>query len=493
MNDTKITKFTKLTKFQTLTRLDEPTLEPDYGRLVIRPFVPLKERILHIIARIAALSDETIREELQQVTDEFSNDHADLPARFKEHFAIAEAHLKPEDQDRRHNARSDGLPAQSAQSIFPIGKPMAREPVTRERPEGAHMLSPEGRLLAGAYFTSEYAFEATALFNPSIVAAPSERRVLENPTEIGSEGSLRFIMSTRSVGEGHVSSISFRTGTIDQAGGVFLDPAERTAVTGIRSERDGVQEVQFDPETKLSGRLLFPQSRSDRNGMEDARFVRFADDDGSIRYYATYTAYDGRRILPQMLETEDFLKFRILPLGGAMVRNKGMALFPRKIKGPVGKGPADKGPADPCYAMLSRVDGESIYLMYSEDLQTWNEGIKIVSPRFPWEFMQLGNCGSPIELDEGWLVLTHGVGSLRRYSIGALLLDKDDPSRIIGRLAEPLISPEERERTGYVPNVVYTCGSIIHRNRLVIPYGSADRSIAFITVGLDELMERLRN
>jgi predicted GH43/DUF377 family glycosyl hydrolase len=230
----------------------------------------------------------------------------------------------------------------------------------------------------------------------------------------------------------------------------------------------------------LSGRLLFPQSRSDRNGMEDARFVRFTDDDGSIRYYATYTAYDGRRILPQMLETSDFLNFKILPLSGTMVRNKGMAFFPRKIKGAVSR-----------YAMLSRVDGENIFLMYSEDLQTWNEGAKLATPRFPWEFMQLGNCGSPIELDEGWLVLTHGVGSLRRYSIGALLLDKEDPSKIIGRLAEPLISPEERERSGYVPNVVYTCGSIVCGNRLIIPYGSADRSIAFVTVKMDELLERL--
>jgi predicted GH43/DUF377 family glycosyl hydrolase len=235
----------------------------------------------------------------------------------------------------------------------------------------------------------------------------------------------------------------------------------------------------------LSQRLIFPQSRTDRNGMEDARFVRFADDDGNVRYYATYTAYDGRRIFPQMLETEDFLSFRILPLGGTMARNKGMALFPRKITGPNGKGP--------CYAMLSRVDCENIFLMYSEDLQSWNEGAKIVSPRFPWEFTQLGNCGSPIELDEGWLVLTHGVGSLRRYSIGALLLDKDDPSKIIGRLTEPLISPGERERTGYVPNVVYTCGSIVHKNRLIIPYGSADRSIAFITLPLDELLAGLKS
>jgi predicted GH43/DUF377 family glycosyl hydrolase len=216
--------------------------------------------------------------------------------------------------------------------------------------------------------------------------------------------------------------------------------------------------------------------------MEDARFVRFTDDDGTIHYYATYTAYDGRAIHPRILETNDFLRFKELSIGGVMARNKGMALFPRKIRRPEGQR----------YAMLSRVDGESIYLMYSENLQTWDEGVKIVSPCFPWEFMQLGNCGSPIELDEGWLVLTHGVGSLRRYSIGAVLLDKDDPSRIIGRLERPLISPEERERTGYVPNVVYTCGSIIHRNRLIIPYGSADRSIAFITLGVDELMEQLR-
>jgi predicted GH43/DUF377 family glycosyl hydrolase len=433
---------------------------------VIRPFVPLKERIVHIIARIAALSDETIREELQQVTSEFSNDHEDLSARFLEHFALAEAHLKPGDLERRRVHAQAGSAAQKLQVSFgphPDGDP---------QPEGTQILSPEGRLLAGAYFTSEYAFEATALFNPSIVAAPvSDQR-----------GTFRFIMSARSVGEGHVSSISFRTGTVDQAGSIFLDPAERTAVTGIQTERDGVRKIHFDEGTKLSQRLLFPQSRAERNGMEDARFVRFVDDDESIRYYATYTAYDGRRIFPQMLETSDFLNFEELTLNGAMARNKGMALFPRKIKCPEGHR----------YAMLSRVDGENIYLMYSENLQTWNEGVKIASPRFPWEFMQLGNCGSPIELDEGWLVLTHGVGSLRRYSIGALLLDKDDPTRIIGRLERPLISPEERERTGYVPNVVYTCGSIVHKGRLIIPYGSADRSIAFITIEIDELMERLR-
>jgi predicted GH43/DUF377 family glycosyl hydrolase len=220
--------------------------------------------------------------------------------------------------------------------------------------------------------------------------------------------------------------------------------------------------------------------------MEDARFVRFTDDDGAMHYYATYTAFDGRNIRPRMLKTEDFLTFKMISLDGDMVRNKGMALFPRKIRRSEGT-----GPSDPCYAMLSRVDGESIYLMFSNNLNTWNEGVKIASPRYPWEFMQLGNCGSPLELPEGWLVLTHGVGSLRRYSIGALLLDKEDPTKIIGRLSKPLISPGERERIGYVPNVVYTCGFIMHQNRLIIPYGSADRSIAVITVGLDELLHEL--
>jgi hypothetical protein len=237
-----------------ITRLAEPTLEPDYARLVIRPFVPNKQRILHIIARIAALSGETVREELQQVSSEFSNDHADLPSSFEEHYAAAEAHLLPGELPH-HN-----------------------------------VLSPEGRLLAGAYFTSEYAFEATALFNPSIVAAPpivypSERRVLPDQGQVSE--TLRFIMSARSVGEGHLSSISFRTGHIDTEGDIYLAPAVRTAVTGTQTERDGVREIQFDAETKLSQRLLFPQSRSERNGMEDARFVRFVDDDGTVCYYAT--------------------------------------------------------------------------------------------------------------------------------------------------------------------------------------------------------------
>ncbi|GHT77666.1 hypothetical protein FACS1894130_02760 [Spirochaetia bacterium] len=284
-------------------------------------------------------------------------------------------------------------------------------------------------------------------------------------------------MSVRSVGEGHVSSISFRTGTIDTSGGVKIDPVRRTAVLGQQKSDKGIRRIQFDSRTHISERLLFPTGPEEQNGIEDARFVRFVRDDGSVRYYGTYTAYDGKNIQPKIIETGDFLKFKLLPLVGDMTRNKGMALFPRKIAGR--------------FVMLARVDGESIYLMSSENLQIWNEGIKIASPRFPWEFMQIGNCGSPIEVDQGWLVLTHGVGSLRRYSIGAMLLDKREPSKVIGRLREPLISPGVRERTGYVPNVVYTCGAIVNKDRLIIPYGSADRSIAFITVDMEELMGRL--
>jgi predicted GH43/DUF377 family glycosyl hydrolase len=274
-----------------------------------------------------------------------------------------------------------------------------------------------------------------------------------------------------------VSSISFRTGLVNAAGEIRVDPVRKTAVRGKMESKNGITEITFRKETPLSERLLFPVSPDERNGIEDARFVRFVNDDGTICYYATYTAYNGKNISPRMIETADFLRFKMQNISGAMALNKGMALFPRKINGR--------------YAMLSRVDGESLYIMFSKDIHVWDEAEKIAAPLFPWEFMQIGNCGSPIELDEGWLVLTHGVGSLRRYSIGALLLDKTDPAKVIGRLPEPLLSPGERERTGYVPNVVYTCGSIVSEGRLVIPYGSADRSIAFITVELAGLIEKL--
>ncbi|GHT59113.1 glycosidase [Spirochaetia bacterium] len=433
-----------------VTHLGKPNLRPDYARLVIRPFVPTAERIRAIIDRISAMGEEEIHQELEQVISVFSSDHGDFVERLKEHYRMAQKDLDEEaDLSPEHPARS----------------PLESGPA-------------EARLLAGAYFTSEYAFEATALFNPSIVQAPVQTSTAELHVESPHAAELRFILSTRSVGEGHVSSISFRTGLINATGEVHIDPVRKTAIPGKMESGNGSTEIRFRKETPISERLLFPVSPDERNGIEDARFVRFVNDDGTICYYATYTAYDGKNIFPKMIETTDFLQFNMRNITGTMALNKGMALFPRKIKGR--------------YAMLSRVDGESLYIMFSDDLHVWNEAEKIAAPIFPWEFMQIGNCGSPIELDEGWLVLTHGVGSLRRYSIGALLLDKNDPAKLIGRLPEPLLSPGERERTGYVPNVVYTCGSIVHEGRLIIPYGSADFSIAFITVELEELMKELK-
>jgi predicted GH43/DUF377 family glycosyl hydrolase len=451
-----------------LKRLAEPVLEPDHARLALRPFVPRPERIRGILARVAALPKETLRKELDQVRGDFSAAHGDLEERFTEHYALALGRLAGE--PLAMNAAETASGAYMAETA-PDTPP---EAATAETAAIAGSLSRDGRSLAGAYFTSEYAFEATALFNPSIVADPNQ-----NPNWKPSlPGTLRFIMSVRSVGEGHVSSVSFRAGLIDKRGNVTLDPVGQTAVPGACKNQGDINEVQFDRHTPISERLIFPIAGDERGGIEDLRFVGFTQDDGTIRYYATYTAYDGRAIAPKLMETDDFLRFRMMPLRGAMAKNKGMALFPRKINGQ--------------YMMLSRMDGESLYITNSRDLQVWEEGEQIAGPCFPWEFMQIGNCGSPIELAEGWLVLTHGVGSLRRYSIGALLLDKDDPSKVIGRLADPLISPGERERTGYVPNVVYTCGAIINENRLIIPYGSADRAIAFITVRVEDLMRRLQ-
>ncbi|GHT91217.1 glycosidase [Spirochaetia bacterium] len=438
-----------------MTHPGEPVLRPDYSRLVLRPFVPTAERVQTIFDRITALSAEEIHHELEQVISLFSADHGDFVERIKEHYRMAKRCLNDE--------HIPDLPAEHPASPS----------------EGRVLLSAEARLLAGAYFTSEYAFEATALFNPSIVQAPEQSITANLHAAELPATELRFILSARSVGEGHVSSISFRTGAIDRAGKIRIDPVRNTAVRGKQKYKNGIAEITFRKEIPLSERLLFPVSPDERNGMEDARFVRFVNDDKTICYYATYTAYDGKNILPKLIGTTDFLRFNMQRLSGAMALNKGMALFPRKLNGR--------------YAMLSRVDGESLFIMFSNDLYTWDHAEKIAAPRSPWEFMQIGNCGSPIELDEGWLVLTHSVGSLRRYSIGALLLDKTDPAKVIGRLAEPLLSPGERERTGYVPNVVYTCGSIVHEGKLIIPYGSADFSIAFITVETAELVKKLQN
>ena len=327
------------------------------------------------------------------------------------------------------------------------------------------------RGLIGAYFLNEYSFEASALFNPSIVRHPDQRGAPEH--------GCRFILSLRAVGEGHVSSLTFRSGTIAADGSVSVDPTARLAsVPTIRSrtpEANGDDvEVIFGPDEELSERVIFPITNAQSNGIEDARFVEF-NDNGQKTFYATYTAYSGRAIRSELLATTDFQSFRMTPLGGAASHNKGMALFPRKIDGR--------------YAMIGRQDNENLYLIYSDDLYSWDGGRAILQPEYPWEFVQIGNCGSPIELDDCWLLLIHGVGPVRKYSIGAVLLDKKDPSKVLARSREPLVYPEPTEREGYVPNVVYTCGAMRHRDLIILPYAVSDTFSNFATITIAGLMQ----
>jgi predicted GH43/DUF377 family glycosyl hydrolase len=260
--------------------------------------------------------------------------------------------------------------------------------------------------------------------------------------------------------------------TLDQLDG--QDQGNASTASKILALAHSNYAVQFDPESRVSERVLFPVTPSQRNGIEDARFVRFTNEDGTHTYYATYTAYDGRLILPQFLETPDFLQFKFITLNGPAARNKGMALFPRKIGGR--------------YVMLGRQDYENIYVIFSDHLHFWNTAKIVLKPMFPWEYVQLGNCGSPVETDAGWLVLSHGVGPMRRYCIGAFLLDRDDPTRVLGRLREPLIRPAEHEREGYVPNVVYSCGNLLHGNKLIVPFALCDFATTFATVSVDEVL-----
>ncbi len=381
----------------------------------------------------------------------------------------------------------------------------------------------------------EYSIEAASLFNPSIVRAPDQQGM--------AAGAVRFVMSLRAVGEGHLSSIEFRTGVLDPDGGLSIDKAGPHVVGGRRSpprhfyklhfgtklaESGAVNDLSasvlgrldakftleeleaslsalevegppaaiwfetakmirllaasnyvstFPPDSQLSERVIFPAGPNETRGMEDARFVLFTDRDGGTKYYATYTAYDGFSILPQMIETDDFARFTVSTLNGAAAQNKGMALFPRTIDGK--------------YFMLSRKDRENLHLSTSSEVHHWDDVAELYRPQQPWELLQIGNCGSPIETEAGWLVLTHGVGPMRRYAIGALLLDLRDPQRILGHLEDPLIEPVEDERDGYVPNVVYTCGAIVHKDQLFIPYGFADSGVAVASVAVPDLLEAL--
>ena len=473
-------------------------LKPDQSRVLLRPFTPGEpERMGRIIARIMSLPEDQVGLLVDEVSAEFSQRHGQIRELFLERF----------EQVRELLLTDEGL-------------------------------SEQRRLLIGSYFLAEYSLESAALFNPSIVPHPDQTGL---PT-----GSLRFILSLRATGEGHISSITFRAGIIrpdhrievltpagflteprqvpnplyekgsfarklielgltreftrrvmNKLGNSFALEELRASLRAeqfrlpdgmMREDQDEAQgiwmlarsnyEVQFHPEQDLSERIIFPAIPSQRNGIEDARFVCFQNDDGTHVYYATFTAYDGKVVMPELVKTSDFLLFRFISLNGPAAENKGMAIFPRKING--------------LYAMLSRQDNENIYLMFSDDVHFWNERKVLLKPTFPWELVQLGNCGSPIETDAGWLVLSHGVGPLRKYCIGAFLLDRDDPAKVIGRLREPLLKPNQNEREGYVPNVVYTCGALLHRDQLIIPYGLADHATSFATVPVQEVLAAMR-
>ena len=468
-------------------------LKPSNSRVVIRPFEPTDEkRFERIIARVLSLAEPEVDFLVADVMREFHDRHLKTRDFFLHRF-----------QQVKHYLLTD------------------------------QHLSENRRMLIGAYFTQEYSLESAALFNPSMVWHPDQSDL--------APGARRFLLSLRATGEGHISSITFRSGTIGAENRIRMDDSTRfvTApdlvpntlydktlffrklvelnVDGPFAEqilatlneqftleelqqaiRRGLQqsrprhhelqpvvqgmltlaksnyEIRYSAEQHISERIIFPSSPTEANGIEDARFVQFTEDDGSIRYYATYTAFDGKVILPQILETDDFLRFKISTLNGPEVRNKGFALFPRKVRG--------------MYAMLSRQDNENIYLMYSDMLHFWYTKELIAKPTSAWEFVQLGNCGSPIETEAGWLVLTHGVGPMRKYALGAFLLDLDDPARVIGRLDVPLLEPDANEREGYVPNVVYSCGGVLHNRELIIPYAMSDFASTFATISLDEVL-----
>ena len=414
-------------------------LRPDSARVLLRPFFPAaashrlnelgSDRITRVIGRVLAMSQESVEAELAELMQEFGGRHVGLRASFADHF-------------------------------MEVCRRLPTMPVVPEETR---------RLLIGAHFSHEYSFEAAALFNPSMVRHPDQSGL--------DAGEVRFVISLRATGEGHISSICFRSGIVDADGGVRLDPPGRYATTPIATgiERDyGGYEVAFSPDTPLAERVVFPITPSQRNGLEDARFVHFTEDDGTAAYYATYTAYSGREIAPELLRTDDFLRFRFMPVQGNAVHNKGMALFPRRIGGQ--------------FAMLTRLDGESLQLSRSGDLHTWNDAATILLPTESWEFLQIGNCGSPIELPEGWLLLTHGVGAMRRYCISAALLDLHDPTRVLARLRSPLLYAVGPERQGYVPNVVYSCGGMAHAGNLILPYAMSDSATSFAVAPLRGLL-----
>ena len=480
---------------------------PDARRVIAKPFLPGEEvfpdgrsRIEVVVRRILAMAEGEVAATLRQTLDGFGYRHRDL----------------------------DGIL-------------LANLALVADRVELPETMSEERKRLIGAYFTHEYSIEAAALGNPSMVVGPDQSGL--------QVGETRFVMSLRAIGEGHISSIEFRTGVVGPGASLTLDQPSQFASTGTRasavydraffetklrdlgalnevaiqvladldphftltdlevrlrslfeelpnSSSSGVEDsvaletshilhwlassnyrVGFEPSGHISERVIFPGGPTESRGMEDVRLVRFVHDDERVVYYGTYTAFDGHQILPQLLETTDFVTFRVATLSGACAQNKGIALFPRKLNGH--------------FMALGRHDNVNNFLMTSPDVRVWRETKIIQEPERPWELTQLGNCGSPIETDAGWLVITHGVGPFRRYTLGALLLDLEDPSKVIGHLKEPLLEPAENEREGYVPNVVYSCGSMLHGRHLVLPFGFADVGASVATIDLGDLLGQL--
>ena len=333
----------------------------------------------------------------------------------------------------------------------------------------------EKRQLIGAYFCHEYSYAAAALMNPSAVPHPDQSGM--------EDGAMRIVMSLRAVGEGHISSVAFREGIITTDNQLKLapEPPFATATDAVGSDEGemptGPVTVYRHRDSTLSGTVIFPITQEQSKGLEDLRLVQFQHDDGAFEWLGTYTAYNGSAIQSELMRTKDFRAFDLVPMSGSAARNKGIALFPRKVGGR--------------YMSIGRQDGENLYLLKTDDLSHWDDGELILKPVFPWEFVQIGNCGAPIEIDEGWLLLTHGVGAMRKYSIGAALLDKDNPARVLGRTRSPILAAADQDREGYVPNVVYTCGAMRHGDKLFMPYGIADSSVGFAFVSIKELLDKM--
>jgi predicted GH43/DUF377 family glycosyl hydrolase len=418
-------------------------LRPDPTRVIVRPFKPSteprhlnpreKSRANEIVDRVLSLDPVATAQQLRDILANFDGRHRNLLRQFE-------------------------LRADAMEDAF----------------HHHQQFSQQQRQLVGAYFMNEYSFESAALFNPSIVAHPDQSDI--------ARGSRRVILSLRAVGEGHISSLTFRSGVLDPNGALAIDPPTRLAGLPDIHAHDGLAPagcigLSFNRDSDLSERVVFPVTEAQSNGIEDARFVAFQDE-GETIYFATYTAYSGSSIRSELLETKDFATFTLTPLRGPAARNKGMALFPRQINGR--------------YAMIARQDSENLFLLYSDDLHYWEEGQMLMKPEFAWQFVQIGNCGSPVEIDEGWLLFTHGVGPMRRYAIGVTLLDKQDPSIILSRTVEPLLQPDPTEREGYVPNVVYSCGAMRHGDLIALPYAVSDTYSNFTTIKIRELLETMR-